>query len=288
MFLKNAFFLLVIIPLVCTLFGCRRTFDKELLEQIAEMQEPVFQGEKIRPEVLEQIKESILMYEEKIQDIVKASAQLGRYYRLLAKQYIEIEELKQEIALLKKTETQMLDESALESDPVFHSILFVEYMSYEMYEYARNEVKRALEIYPDNPMLHYYAGVCSARFGKSKTDTADQDIRSACYADALASYTRALELQSNHIASLKATAVLYIFELNLPEKALSYLERALTVEKNSSEVRFLLARVYYQAGDLGKAIEQYEIIAADGQSEVHRQSAKDNLYRLQEEQRMTR
>ncbi len=74
------------------------------------------------------IKKGLERYQKEADRTVKASAEIGIYYRMLG----------------------------------------LEYMRLKMYAVALESFKKALHYYPENPVLFYYAGVCAGKTAQSK------------------------------------------------------------------------------------------------------------------------
>ncbi len=85
-------------------------------------------------ERIEKIKKEIKRYQKEVQRTVKASAEIGIYYRMLG----------------------------------------LEYMRLKMYAEAMKSFKEAIHYYPENPVLYYYAGVCAGKTAQSKIKKDEQ------------------------------------------------------------------------------------------------------------------
>ncbi|HEQ71847.1 MAG TPA: tetratricopeptide repeat protein [Spirochaetia bacterium] len=262
------------------LSSCQEKLNENVLEQIVMMETPTYKGGPISPETVERVRSALAQFEGNIKDTVQATGQLGTYYRLLAKQYVEIEELKQEIAALKAREENDTRRSLDEKSTLYQSLLFLEYIDREMYGEALDQIRAARSIYPESPTLFYYAGLCSARVGKSMTAPSEQRERDRYYADAAAYYRRSVELDPGYFDSVKGLAVLEIFELGQPAQAESVLVNFLDREPGNSEAKFLLARVYFETGRAEAAVDLYEDIAAEATSEEMRDAANANIERI--------
>ena len=89
-------------------------------------------------------------------------------------------------------------------------------------------------------------------------------------------YLRAIELEPRYVRSLYGLGVLYVFELDQCEKAIPYLETALSVETKNTDIMFVLARAYYVEGQYDNAVSLYDKIISVTKSEQKKKSAEAN------------
>jgi tetratricopeptide (TPR) repeat protein len=243
--------------------SCRpRSEEENILETLAQMNDFTYKGKPVPRETIEELKSTILMFEEKIEDAVKVTGELGLYYKMLAKNYLEIEELKEKIALLKQQERE-LEQEAPESGSGYRNVLIVKYVKEKMLYKALENLHFAIEINPENPILFYLAGNCAARVAKAKVSMEQRVERERYFSDAYAYYKRAIELDPGYVDALKGLAVLLIFELGRADEAESFILRILEKEKRNTEAMALLARVYFEQNRYEDAIEMYENIVAE-------------------------
>jgi len=261
--------------------GCRpRTFNENILETLARMKDVSYKGKPVPKKVIEEIKQTILMFEKKIADAAKATGELGLYYKMLANKYLEIEDLKQAIARIKK-EQQAAVEPAGKSE-AFRDMLIVKYVKEENYYLALQNLRRAIEITPENPILFNLAGSCAARMAKAMVAADQQSLRQGFYNDSYAYYTRAIELDPGYVDALKGLSVLLIFELDRASEAETYLKRILEKEKKNTEAMALLGRVYFSQERWEDALAQYEQIEALTKNDVMKAEAKKNIQTIKD------
>jgi tetratricopeptide (TPR) repeat protein len=86
-----------------------------------------YQGEELPERTVEEMKQSIEQYKQKVEECVEANENLGMYYKMLA----------------------------------------LEYVDREMYGLALEHFENAINIYPENKILFYWSGVCAGRMSKS-------------------------------------------------------------------------------------------------------------------------
>jgi tetratricopeptide (TPR) repeat protein len=161
-------------------------------------------------------------------------------------------------------------------------MLALKYIDNGMYGLALDALDTAIGVYPENPILFYYAGVAAARMAKA--EVADNARMTVLYSRAEASYRRAISLDPGYVKALYGLAVLYAFELNRPADAVPPLERALEKEKKNLDAMFLLARVDYTLGRAEAAVELYDRIAAAAPPGPLKQQAEANRDRIRQEQ----
>lgn len=111
--------------------ACKKEKD-QYLDVVTELEQTEYRGQELSDKRIAEIKSAIKSYQEEVDKKVKASEQLGIYYKMLA----------------------------------------VRYMDGGMYEQAYKNLQEAIEIYPENPILFYLSGVSAARVAKSRIETA--------------------------------------------------------------------------------------------------------------------
>jgi tetratricopeptide (TPR) repeat protein len=271
---------LFILILGLELLSCRpRNEEATILETLAQMKDFKYKGKPVPPETIEEIKSTILMFEKKIEDAVKATGELGMYYKMLAKNYLEIEELKEKIAELKQKEKALTREKAEEG---YTDVLIVEYVKQGMLTSALENLGLAIKINPENPILFYLAGNCAARLAKAMVSMDQQPARQRYFADAYAYYERACQLDPTYVDANKGMAVLLIFELGRAEEAEPYLKSILAKEKKNTEAMALLARVYFETEKYEDSIALYEQVAEVSTDKTMVELAKKNIKQIKD------
>ncbi len=233
---KPLLFLTVILVLAS---ACKKEKD-QYLDAVTELEQTEYRGQELSDKRIAEIKSAIKSYQEEVDKKVKASEQLGIYYKMLA----------------------------------------VRYMDGGMYEQAYESLQKAIEIYPENPILFYLSGVSAARVAKSRIEAV---LRQEWLDRSEAFYLHALELDPVYIQALYGLAVLLVFELNRPEEAEPYLLRILTREKQNTDAMFLLANAYYRSGRLEEALEVYGNITRTTKIEERARQAAENKKKIEEE-----
>ena len=189
------------------------------------------------PNTEAELKEAIKKYERRIEDIMVASERVGTWYKILGTRYVD-----------KK-----------------------------MYKDALGCFQKAIEFYPENQNLYYRVGVCAAFMAKNSLDFEDDGLEERYYKMAVKAYKRAIEIDANYSKAIYALAVLYFFELEMPEAAVPLLEKAIDGKMKPLEELFLLGRAYFMIGENEKAITTFQRIIDISGIEAQRKQAKENI-----------
>ena len=189
------------------------------------------------PNTEAELKEAIKKYERRIEDIMVASERVGTWYKILGTRYVD-----------KK-----------------------------MYKDALGCFQKAIEFYPENQNLYYRVGVCAAFMAKNSLDFEDEGLEERYYKMAVKAYKRAIEIDANYSKAIYALAVLYVFELDMPEEAVPLLEKAIDGKMKPLEELFLLGRAYFMIGENEKAITTFQRIIDISGNQAQRTQAKENI-----------
>lgn len=191
------------------------------------------------PTSIEELKDAISKYEERVADIQLANSQIG----------------------------------------IWHKILATRYLDKKMYGEALKSFQTALQYYPDNQNLYYYVGLCAGYMSHASMDfdadgySEKRDNYLKLSEDA---YLRAIEIEPRYARALYGISILYVFELGEDEKAIPYLEKLLTIETKNIDAMFVLARAYYMNYDFDKAVEMYDKIISLTKSPERKAEAEAN------------
>jgi tetratricopeptide (TPR) repeat protein len=106
------------------------------------------------------------------------------------------------------------------------------------------------------------------------------------YRVAEAGYRRAIELYERYSKALYGLGVLYVYELDRPAEAISFLERYLNIHNNDIGGMFVLAAARYMIEDYAGAVELYDQILSSTKdreviinAERNKQQVMDEWYR---------
>lgn len=103
---------------------------------------------------------------------------------------------------------------------------------------------------------------------------ASKAFREKDYSLAISKYESVLEKKPNDVVALKYSALSYM-RLNLPIKAIQYLERAKKIEPRNSSIRYYLAQCYLVAGESEKAKNEIAYIKNNLPDDIYAHKAKN-------------
>ena len=191
------------------------------------------------PTSIEELKDAINKYQERVADIQLAQSQVGIWYKILGTRYLDN----------------------------------------KMYGEALKCFEEALKYYPDNQNLYYYVGVCAGYMSHAALDynaSGTNEIKYNYLKLAEEAYLRAIQIEDRYVRALYGLGVLYVFELDEAAKAIPYLEKALSIDTKNLDTMFVLARAYYTNYDFDKAVEIYDRIIETTKSEDTKKTAEEN------------
>lgn len=191
------------------------------------------------PTSIEDLKDAISKYQERVADIELANSQIGIWYKILGTKYLDN----------------------------------------KMYGEALKSFQKALEYYPDNQNLYYYVGVCAGYMSHAALDfggTGSTTEKMNYLNLAEEAYKRAISIEDTYVRALYGLGVLYVFELDESDKAIPYLEKLLTIDKKHTDAMFVLARAYYSTYEYDKSVAMYDSIIANSKSEEIIANAQNN------------
>lgn len=148
-----------------------------------------------------------------------------------------------------------------------------------MYGEALKCFQEALKFYPDNQNLYYYVGVCAGYMSHSAMDfgaSGSSEVKYNYLKLAEEAYLRAISIEDRYVRALYGLGVLYVFELDEPEKAIPHLEKALTIDTKNIDAMFVLARAYYSTYEFDKSAQVYDKIIATTKSAQTKATAEEN------------
>jgi len=191
------------------------------------------------PTTIEELKSAIDKYGERAADIELANSQIGIWYKILGTRYLDN----------------------------------------KMYGEALKAFQNALNFYPDNQNLYYYVGVCAGYMSHASLDfkgTGSTEVKFNYLKLAEEAYLRAIQIEDKYVRALYGLGVLYVFELDQPEKAIPHLEKLLTIDTKNIDAMFVLARAYYCNYEFDKSAEVYDKIILNTKSAETKATAEDN------------
>ena len=191
------------------------------------------------PTTVEELKDAIKKYQERVADVQLAQSQVGIWYKILGTRYLDN----------------------------------------KMYGEALKCFEEALKYYPDNQNLYYYVGVCAGYMSHAALDfnaSGKNEVKYNYLKLAEEAYLRAISIEDRYVRALYGLGVLYVFELDEPEKAVPHLEKALSVDTKNLDTMFVLARAYYSSYEFDKAVEIYDRIIETTKSDDTKKTAEEN------------
>ena len=191
------------------------------------------------PTTIEELKDAIKKYQERVADVQLAQSQIGIWYKILGTRYLDN----------------------------------------KMYGEALKCFQEALTYYPDNQNLYYYVGVCAGYMSHAALDynaSGTNEVKYNYLKLAEEAYLRAISIEDRYVRALYGLGVLYVFELDEPEKAIPHLEKALSIDTKNLDTMFVLARAYYSSYEFDKSIEIYDRIIETTKSEDTKKTAEEN------------
>ena len=191
------------------------------------------------PTTIEELKDAIKKYGERAADVQLANSQVGIWYKILGTRYLD----------------------------------------QRMYGEALKCFQEALKYYPDNQNLYYYVGVCAGYMAHAARDlgaSGSTEVRYNYLKLAEDAYLRAIAIEDRYVRALYGIGVLYVFELDEPEKAIPHLEKAIDIDTRNTDAMFVLARAYYSTYEFEKAAGMYDKIIAVTKSAEIKATAEEN------------
>lgn len=174
------------------------------------------------------------------------------------------EELKEAIAKYDRRAIDLATTQAQEG--IWWKILGSRYLDEQEYGLAYEAFQKAVEFYPNNANLYFYLAVCAGYIANSKIDwnvSADgsaNQIKMRYLKVCEESYQRALSIDPKYYRAMYGIGVLYVFQMEEPEKAIPYLENFLGTQTKDTDGMFVLARAYYETLQFDKAVSLYDKI----------------------------
>lgn len=180
-------------------------------------------------------------------------------------------QLKKDIDKYRKIVDEKIDAS--EKLGTYYKLMGLKYLDYTMYRRALEAFEEALNIYPENANVLYYAGLTSARLSKTE---ASQVESSNLLNQAVRYYRASLSVNNRFSSPMYGLAILYVYEVDQPELAVPLMELYNTIQKSSMDGRFLLAVALYASGREGEAVEAYNYIIDRSENSLEVESARSN------------
>lgn len=194
-----------------------------------------------------------------------------------------VEELKAAIAEYRGEVEKTL--AAMEREGNFWRLLAVRLMERGLHGEAYDAALKALRFDPQNSGLYYVAGISAAFLSKTASvePGGGAATREAWLRAAEGAYLRSLEFNERNTRTLYALAVLYSFELEDYDAAVSAVERFLAINTRDADGFLLLGRSLYGAGRAEEAIAAFDRVIEFSAVEEKRRQAAENKKRILDE-----
>lgn len=188
-----------------------------------------------------------------------------------------IEEIKKGIEKYDSEAQELVEKNA--KIGIWYKILGTRYLDRKMYGKALESFQSALEFYPENPNLYYYAGVSATYVSHSALDfngRGETESKMNYLELAETAFKQALSIDENYSKALYSLGVLYAFDLDNGPEAVKYLERYVEIEKRDTDGMLVLARAYYMSSEFEKAADVYDKIISITKSSQRKAEAEAN------------
>lgn len=126
--MKRLIFVVILVTLTAFMLSSCNETRKKTLARLLKTESGDYENEKISKERIEELEEGIKEYFDDVERVVKANAEIGIYYRMIALEYIDL----------------------------------------EMYHYALENLEKALKYYPTHSVLSFYAGLSIANIARAE------------------------------------------------------------------------------------------------------------------------
>ncbi|MDR1324938.1 MAG: tetratricopeptide repeat protein [Treponema sp.] len=161
-----------------------------------------------------------------------------------------IKDLREAITLYEKEIEQHVKDAA--QTGAYWKILATRLHDRALFGEALNAYERAIYYMPEDHSLHYMRGLCAATIAKSRYDNPAEQTYYFTLAEH--AYLRAIELAPDYSRPRYGIAVLYVYELGLPEEAIPHLTHYLELSRNNVDGVLLLAAAQYMSGNDNEAL----------------------------------
>lgn len=188
-----------------------------------------------------------------------------------------IDQIKAGIAQFDEEAEELVEKNA--KIGIWYKILGTRYLDKKMYGEALKAFQEAVEIYPDNPNLYYYVGICAGYMSHSALDfdargSRDKKVNYLKLSES--ALLQAIKIDDRYANALYALGVLYAFDLDDGEKAAECLEKFIEIETKNTDGMMVLARAYYMCSEFDKACDMYDRIISITKSSQRKAEAEAN------------
>lgn len=186
-----------------------------------------------------------------------------------------------EKAIEKYDEIIKMKVNAREYQALLYRKLGKYHLQMEHWNDALYNFKKAVEILPNEGILHYYIGVCYSQLSRSTTD---ENRKIELIKIAEREYKLSLELTPDLIDPLYGLGIIYFYVWNDYKKGIEYMAEVLRKDPKNIDAHFALARFYYEVGEPVKSLEFYKaLLSLLPKRSPRLQKVKENISRIYQE-----
>ncbi len=145
---------------------------------------------------------------------------------------------------------------------------------------------KAVEIIPNEGLIHYRLGVCYSQLSRSEDN---KTKKMELIKNAEKEYKLAISLNSKLIDPYYGLGVIYFYVYKSYNKGIKYIAEVLKRDSKNIDAHFALGRFYYEIGESIKSLEFYKaLLSLVPESDQRYAQVKDNIQRIQGELRGNR
>ncbi len=151
-------------------------------------------------------------------------------------------------------------------------------IKYEHWNDAFKYYKKALEILPNEGILHYKLGLCYSQLSRSQTD---RDKKMEFVDKAVKEYKIALQLNPRLIDPYFGLGIIYFYIYKDYTQGIKYMAEVLRRDSRNIDAHFALGRFYYEMGELDKSLEFYKaLLSLVPEKDPRYKQVKDNISKI--------
>lgn len=190
---------------------------------------------------------------------------------------------KWEQAIIEFDEIIKMKVNAREYQGLIYRKLGKRHMQMEHWNDAFINYKKAVEILPNEGIIHYRLGVCLSQLSRSEKD---EEKKMDLINQAVSQYKMAISLNSKLIDPYYGLGIIYFYVYKQYSDGIKYMAEVLRRDPKNIDGHFALARFYYEMGEAGKSFEFYKaLLSLVPESDERYDQVKENIQRIQNEMR---
>ncbi len=151
-------------------------------------------------------------------------------------------------------------------------------MQFEHWNDALKYYKKALEILPNDGVLHCKLGVCYSQLSRSQID---KKKKMELVQKAVDEYKLATQLTPDYADSYFGLGIIYFYVYKDYSQGIKYMAKVLKIDPRSIDAHFALGRFYYEIGELNKALEFYKaLLSLVPEDDPRYKKVKENISKI--------